>query len=81
LGERTTANSVGTVTGCCVGELHGLRDERRTCIGTGEVTNGRERSGDELHGGELGMAWRASLGMERETSSGRERERARASIL
>jgi hypothetical protein len=24
------------------------------------------RSGDELHGGELGMAWRASLGMERE---------------
>jgi hypothetical protein len=24
------------------------------------------RSGDELHGGKLGMAWRASLGMERE---------------
>jgi hypothetical protein len=23
--------------GCCIGELHGLRDERRTCIGTGGV--------------------------------------------
>jgi hypothetical protein len=58
-----------------VGELHGLRDERRTC--TGGVTNGHERSDDELHSGELGMAWRASLGMEREKSSGRERERVR----
>jgi hypothetical protein len=27
------------------------------------------RSGDKLHGGELGMAWRASLGMEREKGS------------
>jgi hypothetical protein len=34
--------------------------------GTGGVP--ARRSGDELHGGELGMAWRASLGMEREKS-------------
>jgi hypothetical protein len=27
------------------------------------------RYGDELHDGELGMAWRASLGMEREKGS------------
>jgi hypothetical protein len=68
---RMRTNGVVTVTGCCADELHGLRDERRTCVGT---------DGVPLNNKQARAVWRrtsgrrARHGLESELGDGEEEE-------